>query len=227
MPNFNFFANFNKKEPLNKLIPDAIVQELLQKIAATPAAENTYQFIDLLKKKRNAFLREIESTSDLNKRNKLIHAYLNFAATVWSCVLDKDNALKNLGKYYLSLDYHLTYQARLSQDELDPTAHQLALGGTISGLGLLALSGIALGISMPIIGIIGLSLALTVLVPSLFYLAVETLPNQIKAIQEEVSLFKGALNIELPKAEITAIKQDERANNDDDSQVIGLNTLYA
>ncbi|MGQ3888730.1 hypothetical protein ACQUW5_06815 [Legionella sp. CNM-1927-20] len=217
MPRFNFFTKIDSKKPISVHFPDSKIQTIISEIEELKRSENSFLLIQLVKQKRTAFLREIHAATDLNKRDKLIRSYLNFAKTLESCLFDNKNAFKYLIKYYTSFDYHLIPLDNNFHKQADPyinnQENNLAVTGTILSLSILVLSGIVLGAGFPVLSLIGLGLAITVLLPSLFYLAVETLPKQIKTFKAEVELFKAAIHTDLSQSELENINPDMREDN--------------
>ncbi|WP_419420576.1 hypothetical protein ACNVED_04540 [Legionella sp. D16C41] len=214
MPRSIFFFKTKVKNSISLDNPDSIIKQILREINESKKSENTYILKELIYEKRSAFLREINTASSENKRQDLIYAYLNFAKTLESCIFDNKNGLKHISKYYTSSNYRFIYLDNPAKDQAYKIVNNLAVAGTIASLGILTVSAIALGLGFPVLGMIGLSLAFTILMPSLFYLAIETLPKQIKTLKAEAEVFKAALNVNSSDVELNAINK-ERCNDED------------
>ncbi|STX50782.1 Integral membrane protein (PIN domain superfamily) [Legionella busanensis] len=212
MPILNFFAEMNEKKFISVELPNNKIQTILSEIEDLTSSENTLMLMQLIKQKRNTFLREIDTTNDVNKRNKLIRSYWHFSKTLEACLVDNKNAAKHLFKYYTSSDYRLisldNHFPNQNDNYIDNQVNNLALGGTIFSLSALVLSSIALSVGFPVLGIIGISVAITVLMPSLFYLISEKLPKKNQALKAEIDLFKAAVHTDLSQSELTDIKAD-------------------
>ncbi|WP_131780892.1 hypothetical protein [Legionella gresilensis] len=210
MPKLNFFTEMNEKKFISIELPDNKIQAILNEIEDLNRSENSLLLMQLIKQKRDAFLREIYAADDSSRQNKLIHSYLHFAQILESCLVDNKHANKYLFKYYTSSDYRLVpldnYFHNQKDTYINNQVNNLALGGAIFGLSALILSSIVLSVGCPVLGIIGLSIAFTALMPSLFYLVSETLPKQINAFKAEVDLFKAAVHTDLSQSELKDIR---------------------
>jgi hypothetical protein len=229
MLKFNFFSKYNAKHSINKELPDSKLLAIMKEIDELNSSKNSYILVNALRKKRSAFLREINSATDSKKRDKLILSYLNFTKAIESCLYDNKNVLKHLIKYYTSSDFQFIHSDNTFHNQADADVNSqmsnLSFYGAIFGMGALVLSSIALGVGCPVLGIIGLSLAFTVLIPSLFYLAAETLPKQMKSFKAEVEIFKTAVNIDLSQSELQDVNQEISELKDLNQEIIEDNTV--
>ncbi|WED44483.1 hypothetical protein [Legionella cardiaca] len=144
------------------------------------------EIITLIRQKQSIFQQQIIQSKHASEKESILLCYALFAKTLMNCVKSPSDIPDFIDHYYTSSYYcHVGGENGCYSYTLFDEVNAALLK---TSLAVLVLSFITLPFSIPV-SLIALGIAISILLPTGFYAAAETLPNQMKIKKEEDILF--------------------------------------
>ncbi|HBB6896664.1 TPA: lpg1689 family Dot/Icm T4SS effector [Legionella pneumophila] len=177
---------------------DGLIEQVKQLLNHVEMEQKAY-FLNLLTARVTEFQNELKSeTSNTINKQQILIQYERFANTLLICIKQPERTSSAIHNYHKGFYYPVAIHDKI---KLDPTIENAAIATLGVSLALL-LGSIPTFIFNPLFGVIMVSLAVTLLLPSGFYLLIPDSPDTTSKKEEEKRIFMEGAKIINPDVRI-------------------------
>ncbi|HAZ7572492.1 hypothetical protein OQJ02_07950 [Legionella sp. PATHC032] len=177
---------------------DGLIEQVKQLLNHVEMKQKAY-FLNLLTIRVSEFQNELESeTSNTFNKQQILIQYEKFAKTLLICIKQPERTSSAIHNYHKGFYYPVAIHDKIKPD---PTIEHVAIATVGVSLALL-LSSIPTFIFNPLLGVIMVSLAVTLLLPSGFCLLIPDSPDTTRKKEEEKRIFVEGAKLINPDAPV-------------------------
>ncbi|HAT8180611.1 TPA: hypothetical protein JA361_14435, partial [Legionella pneumophila] len=175
---------------------DSLIEQVKKLLNHVEMKQKAY-FLNLLTLRVSEFQNELklEASNTINKQQILIQ-YEKFAKTLLICIKQPERAFSAIHNYHKGFYYPVAVHDKIKPDPTIENAAIATLGVSFA----LLLGSIPTFIFNPLFGVIMVSLAVTLLLPSGFYLLIPDSPDTTRKKEEEKRIFVEGAKLINPDA---------------------------
>lgn len=170
-------------------------------------------FLELLQNRKNDFENELSKTNITSfERQMIVDQYSRFAKTVLHCIETPENAPGSIDYYFRQRYYNVGITDTIKPN---PVTRSIAIG--ITGIGVALLIGaIPAFFVNPLVSLIMVAVAISILLPSTFALLIPDSPDTAKKKEEEKLLLQEGAKLVKPELTFRPSFDEENSSSSSD-----------